>query len=128
MLEIKKVNEDERGSIYSITGDEIKPHHELVLLCTKKGYARGGCIHYKNAEYIVIIEGKVDYHIRRAEIWMKKGDTEYIPATAPHYLVSKTDSIVMEWGPEPNEKDTKDSVMREYVNKINRKAKEAEHV
>jgi len=123
VLEIKKVSDDKRGSIYSIVGDDLKQYHEIVLLFTKKGFARGGCIHPKNDEHIVIVEGSVEYHIGNDIIPMKNGNIEVIPENIRHYMISKTDSIVIEWGPYADEKNIKDKKYREIVDEINSKVK-----
>ena len=53
MLKLSKLHEDKRGEIYLITGD-LKEHEEITLFTTRKGYARGGCIHNINDEYCTI--------------------------------------------------------------------------
>ena len=62
VLKLETIHTDTRGTIYSITGDELK-YPELVLLTAKKGVARGGCIHNKSNEYFVVLQGEVIYYI-----------------------------------------------------------------
>jgi quercetin dioxygenase-like cupin family protein len=118
MLEIKKVHEDERGEIYTIPLEKDK---ELTILMTNKGYARGGCVHFKNNENCIVVKGKIQYFKGDTNITLTMGDTVYIPKGTPHFYISETDSILMEWGATLKEKDTKHVPFRNIVLDINKK-------
>lgn len=121
MLEIKKIHEDDRGEIYSIVGDTLKENYEIVLLITKKGYARGGCVHPNSDEYCTVLEGSVKYWLgNELPEWLHKGMSIMIPKSTPHFFRSQRDSIIAEWGPNPEEKDIKDIKMRNTVMEINK--------
>lgn len=122
MLKIKKINEDKRGKIYIITGDDLKELKEATLLITKKDFARGSCVHKEYDEHCIVLEGKVHYVINEANIDMEKGNYELIPKSAPHYFVSLTDSVVLEFGVNPDDKGLKDEKMKKVVDEINGKA------
>ena len=62
-MKIEKVHSDSRGSIYSITGEPIKLE-EYSLLETKANIMRGGCLHKKHSETIVVLEGEISYFYR----------------------------------------------------------------
>jgi len=121
MLKIDKVHEDERGEIYSITGD-TGPFEEFVILTTKKGFARGGCIHNLNNEYGIILSGEVDYQIGEYKHEKcKAGDRMFIKKGTPHYFYAQEDSIVMEFGATTEEKKEKHPEFRKLVDIINRR-------
>jgi mannose-6-phosphate isomerase-like protein (cupin superfamily) len=116
---VEKVNEDNRGSIHTISGilDDGK---EITILVTRKGYARGGCIHGINDEHVVVLDGSVKYWIGDDHPEMLyKGMTTVVPFNSKHMLVSQTDSIVMEWGKTKEEVDKKDVEMKKKVDEIN---------
>ncbi len=124
MLKLKRVHKDKRGEIYvlSVVGKE------LTFLITKKGYARGGCVHKINHENVFVLSGKIKYVIKGVhknnniykQICDEGARAETFKGT-PHYFVSLTDSIVMEWGATKAEKDKKYKPFRDIVNKINEK-------
>lgn len=93
---LNKIQEDNRGSIFILEG--LSDFSELKLIKTNKGYARGGCVHSQN-EYFYILEGKLDLFIG-SEIYknISSGFGIIISAYQPHYIVSLTDSIFMEYG------------------------------
>jgi quercetin dioxygenase-like cupin family protein len=120
MLKLSKVHSDERGEINIIEGD-LREEEEITLLSTKKGFARGGCIHRVHDEFFIIFEGVVKYFIgdNPPEIF-KKGESGVIPKNTPHYLVSIEDSLMAEWGADPEEKKEKDKTSKEIVDEINK--------
>jgi len=104
-MNLKLVHQDKRGEIYIL---EEKGREVATILTTKKGFARGGCVHKEN-EWMDTIKGEVDYYPNSAFTF--KG--------TPHYFISNTDSIVMEWG--ANIKNTtKDKKLRSIVDEINK--------
>ena len=116
-----KIHEDKRGAIYLIQ-DLLGDNKEINLLEIKKGYARGGCYHSNN-ENFVVIKGKVKFICGDKEKKVSKGESGEIPAFQPHAFIALEDSIVSEWGitTEEKEKDTKDPKLREIIDKINNK-------
>ena len=122
MLKLKKVHQDERGEVYILEGD-LREHKEITILLTKQGFSRGGCIHRINNEFDVILEGNIRYFIGEESILVKKGNSVKIPVNIPHYFISLTDSIVIEWGCDPKEKIEKYSPFRNIVNNINKNNK-----
>jgi mannose-6-phosphate isomerase-like protein (cupin superfamily) len=123
MLEITKIHEDERGEIYSLP---LKNEEETALFTTKKGYARGGCIHEINDEYLVIINGRVNFLLGDKWLTLQKGMSMFIPHGTPHMFIAEEDSITIEWGVTKAEKEKKEPTMRKYVETINKQVKENE--
>lgn len=121
VLKLEKIHEDFRGSINIIIGDSIKSHRELTILETKSGFARGGTFHSSDEEFIVI-EGTVEYHIGNDMYILKKGNHMTIKHGVPHYFKALTDSITMEWGADPQEKNTVNGAYRSIVEEINKHA------
>jgi len=118
MIEFKHIHEDERGSIECFYIDGV----EYTILTTKKGFARGGCIHPEHDEYAVILEGIVFYYVMGQPVKQYiKGENLLIKKNTPHYLLATTDAVTLEWGALPKEKDIKDKEFREIVDNINRK-------
>ena len=122
MLKLSKLHEDKRGEIYLITGD-LKEHEEITLFTTRKGYARGGCIHNINDEYWTILEGSVRYWVGDKIKDYSTGDSLVIPKATPHYFLSLTDSLVTEFGATPAEKKEKYEPFRKIVDSINEEQK-----
>ena len=118
-MKLEKVNEDERGEIYTLAGFRAFP--EVAILMTKMGYSRGGCFHNIHDEFATVLEGEVYYYVgeERKFIKLQQGDNIKIEKATPHYLYSVTDSVVLEWGATLKEKNTKHKEFREIVNKIN---------
>jgi len=119
MLKLKEIHKDYRGKIYLLKGD-LKEHKEITIFHTKKGFARGGCIHKLNNEFNTVLEGKIHYFIGNDELMMTKGKSIKIPRNAPHYFISLTDSLVIEWGCIPEEKIEKYKPFRDIVDNINK--------
>ena len=125
-MELKTLLEDVRGSINVIVGPEFLLMEEVTMFKTRGGYARGGCIHNESEEHLVVIEGVIDYFYRdpltgeEDAVELTTGDRWTIPPKTPHYLVSKTDSIVIEWGPKVAEKQAKHAEFRQRVDEWNR--------
>lgn len=121
-MQLIKVFEDKRGSIFSMSGLPLQAE-ECAILYTKSGYARGACIHDLNSEHLVVLEGIIEYvwgedHHHRM---MKPSDSITVPPKTPHYLISLTDSIVIEWGTTLAEKGgKKDIKMKIIVDEINK--------
>jgi quercetin dioxygenase-like cupin family protein len=112
------IHTDKRGSILGWHGEELK-HPEVAIFITKKDFARGGCIHKDSDEYTCIISGEVSYQIGSKTIKLKDGGSAVIPKNTPHYFVSLTDSVVLEWGAKPEEKQEKYKSFRQRVDRIN---------
>jgi len=123
MIEFNKIHEDARGQIFLLTG-LFPEDKEVTLFLTKKGYARGGCIHRKNAEYCCVLDGEIVYYVEGQTfiIHLFKGDTYLIEKGRQHYFVSSTDSTVIEWGATPEEKKKK-GIWRSFVDEINGRIK-----
>lgn len=138
-MKLNKIHEDERGEIYTITGEEMDTP-EITMLVTKKGFARGGCIHELRDEFCVCIEGIVEHYTEGVDIDrqispapphkegfklvnLHKGKPVLIPHGTPHYFYSKTDSIVLEFGAKI-EDTTKHQATRNFIDQINKKEKE----
>lgn len=120
VLNLRLIHKDNRGEIYLITGDSLKEHEEITLFTTKKGYARGGCIHNKNDEFCLVLEGSIKYFIgKEYPEMMWKGMSTVIPKAQPHYFIAETDCLVAEWGATPSEKKEKHSQFREIVDAHN---------
>lgn len=119
-MEIKEIHSDFRGKIYIMTGALID-YPEITIMKTNKGYARGGCIHNDHDEFVCVLEGMIKYvycDIKIEKI-LTDGDSLLIPRATPHYFYSITDSIVMEWGADPEEKKAKHKEFRTIVDSIN---------
>lgn len=120
ILKFEKIHEDKRGEIYLITG-AFPEGREITLFITHKGFARGGCIHKDSDEWCCVLEGKIKYFIekRKTKIF-SKGEGTHIPKNTQHYFIALSDSIVIEWGPTPEEKKQKGK-WRVHVDEINKK-------
>lgn len=118
MLKLKQIHKDNRGEIYLLKGS-LEEHEEITIFYTKKGFARGGCIHRTNGEFNIVMEGRICYFIGEKEILLTKGNSVKIPSNSPHYFISLTNSLVMEWGCVPEEKIEKYKPFRDIVNNIN---------
>ncbi|MCX6822068.1 MAG: cupin domain-containing protein [Candidatus Aenigmarchaeota archaeon] len=114
-LMMNKVNEDDRGAIYSIPLDADE---DLAVLVTKKGYARGGHSHPNTLEFFVVVKGMVNYIVDDKETVYVEGNSGHILGNKPHILLSLEDSILIHWGAK---KTVTDKKYREIVDKINLK-------
>jgi len=120
-MELKKVHEDKRGSIWVIK-DFLGPGKEYSILEIKKGAARGGCLHSKD-EYYSIIKGKVKVMMGNKEWEALAGESGKFPAGVPHVFIGLEDSIISEWGITTEEKtlNKKDPEMLKIVDEANQK-------
>ena len=119
-MEIKKVHSDKRGETHSLTG-ELLHFPEVAIFYTKRGVARGGCIHPKSKEYLVVLEGEIEYVYGddMQKIVLYECDSFTIGPNVPHYFISTTDSVVAEWGPPLEEKQEHHEYFRSIVNALN---------
>jgi mannose-6-phosphate isomerase-like protein (cupin superfamily) len=116
------IHEDERGEIYLIKGN-LKENKEITLFITYKDFARGGCIHDQHDEYCIVLEGEIVYKIGKNTCHLKRGDSIIVPKSTPHFFVSKIDSVVIEYGADPEEKKKKHPEFRKMMEEINAKIK-----
>lgn len=119
-IQFKKIHEDERGEIvcFYLAGQEY------TILTTRSVFARGGCVHKDHDEKAIVLAGKVKYFIGDSKaIFLNEMGTVLIPKNVPHYFFAIQDSMTLEWGATPEEKDCKDIDMRNVVNGINDYAK-----
>ena len=120
-MKLKNVHEDKRGTINILTG--FKKYEEVTIFQTLGKYARGGCIHYLNDEYLCVIEGSVAVVLNENDASvLSEGDTMLIPKATPHYFIALNDCVVMEWGATSDEKIEKHIETRKVVEDINAKA------
>lgn len=114
--QITLIHSDERGQIWIL----LIKGKEHTFLVTHQGFARGGCVHPLSNEYAVIIKGRVEYHVkgRKPRIY-RTGQSLMIPRNHPHYFVALEDSIILEWGAKPQEKDIRNKEWRRKVDEIN---------
>jgi len=99
-MHLDTIHKDERGDIHLLLGD-LDTLEEVTIFKTKKGFARGGCIHHKSDEYCVLFEGEVIYIIGDKRSVCKPGDRIYIPVNTPHYFIALSDCVMAEWGAPP---------------------------
>ena len=123
-ITVRWIHRDIRGEIFCF----YKDGREYTLLTTRKGFARGGCVHPRSTEHAVILKGCVEYYVSYGkgntaiDLTYKEGDSILpIPPNAPHYLLALEDSMTLEWGAEPEEKAMKHPVWRDVVEEINRR-------
>lgn len=116
-MKLDKIHEDKRGSISILTEGMIWP--EVTIFITNAKKARGGCIHKRSDEYSTVIEGDVIYYIGDTVIALSQGQSIMIPKNTPHYFLSLTYSVVLEWGAQPDEKKDKHKKFRAIVERIN---------
>lgn len=116
-MKLKNIHRDSRGETYSVTGENLGVP-EIALFFTKENHARGGCIHSRN-EYFCVISGDIVLVMGDDEYLMTKGDAVVINSDTPHYYISKTDSVVIEWNLDPKEKNVKYNNHKEIVDRIN---------
>lgn len=118
-MELKKIHEDKRGFIYIIE-NLLEGEREFSFLEIKKGFARGGCLHFVD-ENFVLIKGKVKFICGENEDVLTAPASGVIPANQPHAFVALEDSVVSEWGVTTTEKeeDKKDPELRLKIEGIN---------
>ena len=119
-MELKKIHEDKRGFIYLVK-DLLEDDKEFTFMEIKNGFARGGCLHSKD-ENFVVIKGKVRVVSGNREWITNQGESGKFPAGEPHAFIALEDSIVSEWGitTEEKEADIKDPKLRSVVDEANR--------
>jgi len=113
-MNITKAHEDRRGYTYSLKDDNLV-YPEVSIFFTKKGFARGGCIH-DDDEYFCVVSGEVCL-VLDGMFQLSDGMVKKILKDTPHYFVAQTNCIVMEWGCQ--EKGQKDPDYRDIVKQIN---------
>jgi len=106
-MQFKFEGEDSRGKVWSFMIGDI----EYILFFTKRGCMRGGDYHSKR-QYNLVLHGAIEFYrgyeilIRGAihrDVGVETSDSYYggqmtvTPANVPHYMVSTTDSYVLEW-------------------------------
>lgn len=127
-MQLNTIHKDDRGSINTVTGN-FQSIPEVTIFETKKGYARGGCLHNISSEHLFVIEGEILYIYKLedmiSELIIKQGCGLTIPPNVPHYFIAKTDCVVAEFGPSLEEKKGKDEEFRAIVNDINSKVNNA---
>lgn len=119
-MELKKINNDARGYIETLIGD-FTNLEEVTIFRTKANKARGGCLHPESKEMLIVLEGTIQYIYGEDSTTILLGPNDYfiLPPNSPHFFISLTDSIVMEWGPSKKEKQEKYLPFRKIVDKIN---------
>ena len=116
-MKFAELHSDARGTVNILTED--LGHPEVTIFTTKKGMARGGCIHHQSKEYVCVISGKIKYVCPQTTVYLTTGDSFTIPKSTPHYFYSVTDSVVAEWGANEEEKKEKHLEYRKIVEHIN---------
>lgn len=122
-MQLNNIHSDNRGTIDALVGSELVTCPEVTIFRTRKGHARGGCIHPESVEHLCVIEGFIIYVYENADGIQYKnlyaGNSFTISPNIPHYFISITDSIVAEWGPQISEKQGKHEGFRKIVMEIN---------
>jgi len=123
---LETVHTDERGTIFAL--NNIGFFDEITMFETKKGHARGGCVHPNTDEYFCVLSGMIELVLGNADgtdtiKFMKTGDSTTITKNTSHYFYSVIDSLVCEWGPKLEEKNVRDAKYRARVDEINSKVK-----
>ncbi len=117
---LTEIFKDIRGTIFALTGKPLNVPEISILTCSA-GMARGGCIHRKSKEHLCVIEGVIKYVYGNDQkhVMLSPGQTITIEPNTPHFFLSLTDSITMEWGAELEEKQEKHEAFRKIVMEIN---------
>jgi mannose-6-phosphate isomerase-like protein (cupin superfamily) len=118
-MRLENIHKDHRGSIFLLL-DGIGQFCEVTIFKTNRGAARGGCVHNIHDEFCCVIDGEVKYVIGEKICFLSAGRTVMIKKGTPHYFISTTDSIVMEWGASSDEKKNKHPRFRAIVDSINK--------
>ena len=116
-LSMKKIHEDKRGYIFLVK-NLLENNKEFTFLETKKGFARGGCLHPKD-EYVVVLKGKIKLILGNEEIELNTGESIKIPANKTHAWVALRRLHPSEWGVTEEEKKERDLELRKIIDKIN---------
>ena len=120
-MNLIKIHEDKRGYVYTIE-DEHLGYPEMTFFFTRKGFARGGCIHTEHDEHFSVVSGDLLFYCGDDIQRLSSGMSYLTPKNTPHYLIAKEDCMVIEWGANKEEKGVKDPKFREIVNNINDKS------
>lgn len=117
-MEFKEVHSDERRTILANT--DLLKGKEISIIKLKKGKAIGGCIHSVD-EYYAVISGCVIVTKQFENTVGMPGDAGTFYAGTPHAFFAEEDSIIMEWGvtPEEKQKDLKDNELLNKVKEFN---------
>ena len=120
-MKIEKVHFDKRGETHSLTSELLK-YPEIAFFFTKAGISRGGCIHPKSNEYLVVLQGEIEYVYGddMQKISLRDGDSFVIPPNTPHFFTALSDCLVAEWGPSLEEKKDHHPYFRSIVEDLNR--------
>ena len=118
MLNIKKEHEDNRRTIYLLEG-VYKDGKECTILEIKKGKALGGCIHNETYEYFYVLKGKLQVTGTIGDGAYSTGSCGAFNKGVPHMVVALEDTIMIEHGIKPSDKNLKDEQMRKEVDRIN---------
>jgi len=93
---------DGRGSITKLLDDGKTNIKSILLITSNKGSVRSNHYHKKDAHYIYMVSGKMEYHEKpvRGELKPKKvivnaGDIIYTPPMAIHTTKFLEDSVFM---------------------------------
>ena len=106
--------------VNTITGD-LGNIPEISVFETFKTKARGGCIHEHSSEHICVLVGEIYfvYGFDSQTRVLSAGESITIPQMTPHYFLSLVDSVVMEFGPQMEEKNKHYQPFRQIVEEIN---------
>jgi len=96
-MDFKFEGEDSRGKVWSFKIGDV----EYILFYTKKGGMRGGDYHSKR-QYNIVLSGAIGLTILskifgEIPLTLKEGQSIAIQEEIPHYMISLTDSYVLEW-------------------------------
>jgi len=114
----EKVHSDDRRTIYA--NSTLLNGKEISIIHLKKGKAIGGCMHEHDENYAVL-SGKVDILCGQDTYLDVEKDMGVFPAFSRHAFLAKEDSIIMEWGITPEEKNNskKDEALLNLIKKVN---------
>lgn len=95
-LELVFEGEDSRGKVWSFMIGDI----EYILFYTKKGYMRGGDYHSAK-QYNTVLQGKILFITKKLGMEFpntyEDGQSVTTEKNIPHYMLSLTDSWMLEW-------------------------------
>jgi quercetin dioxygenase-like cupin family protein len=74
-----------------------------------------------------VLTGEIEfiYGVEENSIVLSAGESFTISPNTPHYFISNLDSVVMEWGPQMDEKNQRHLQFRAKVDAINQKQVDA---